>query len=270
MKLKPVKQREKVRLRDQDAARLDAMPDDEELEQRTEKLVERLAKYQTALYAESRRALLVVFQARDAGGKDGAVKRVFGPLNPQGTYVQSFKAPTEDELAHDYLWRVHHFVPQKGYIGIFNRSHYEDVLVPRVEELVPPGVWKKRYRQINDFERTLAENGVTILKFFLHISRDEQKQRFLDRLDDPTKNWKFRPGDLDVRAKWREYSRAYRTLISRCSTPWAPWFVVPADDKRVRDYLVARTVVRALRRMDPQFPKADPEVLAWREKIESE
>ena len=268
MKLKPVKHRDKVRLRDRDAARPDGLPDDDELEQRTEKLAGRLSDVQTALYAESRRALLVVFQARDAGGKDGVVKRVFGPLNPQGTYVQSFKAPTEEELAHDYLWRVHQFVPQKGYIGVFNRSHYEDVLVPRVEELVPPKVWKKRYRQINEFERMLAENGVTILKFFLHISRDEQKKRFLERLDDPTKNWKFRAGDLDARAKWREYNRAYATAISRCSTPWAPWFIVPADDKRVRDYLVARTVLRALRRIDPQFPKADPDVLAWRDKIE--
>jgi polyphosphate kinase 2 (PPK2 family) len=133
---------------------------------------------------------------------------------------------------------------------------------------VPPKVWKKRYRQINEFERMLAENGVTILKFFLHVSRDEQKRRFLERLDDPTKNWKFRAGDLDARAQWREYNRAYREAISRCSTPWAPWFVVPSDDKRVRDYLVARTVVRALRRMDPQFPRADPDVLAWRDKIE--
>jgi PPK2 family polyphosphate:nucleotide phosphotransferase len=268
MKLKPVKHRDKVRLRDRDAARPGGLPDDDELEQRTEKVAARLTDLQTALYAESKRALLVVFQARDAGGKDGVVKRVFGPLNPQGTYVQSFKAPTEEELAHDYLWRVHHFVPQKGYIGVFNRSHYEDVLVPRVEELVPPKVWKKRYRQINEFERMLAENGVTILKFFLHISRDEQKKRFLERLDDPTKNWKFRAGDLDARAKWREYSRAYATAISRCSTPWAPWFIVPADDKRVRDYLVAHTVLRQLRRMDPQFPKADPDVLAWRDKIE--
>jgi len=267
MKLKPVKQRERVHLRDADAARPHGMPEDEELEQRTAKLVERLSDLQTALHADAKRALLVVFQARDAGGKDGAVKRVFGPLNPQGTYVQSFKAPTEDELAHDYLWRVHHFVPQKGYLGIFNRSHYEDVLVPRVEELVPPKVWKKRYRQINEFERMLAENGVTILKFFLHVSRGEQKERLLARLDDPSKNWKFQAGDLEVRAKWREYNRAYRTMISRCSTPWAPWFVVPADDKRVRDYLVARTVVRALRRIDPKFPQADPDILAWRDKI---
>ena len=267
MKLKPVKQGERIRLRGSEAARPEGLPDDDELKARTEKLVQQLIDLQVALYAESKRALLVVFQARDAGGKDGAVKRVFGPLNPQGTYVQSFKAPTEEELAHDYLWRVHHFVPQKGYIGIFNRSHYEDLLVTRVKGLVPPKVWRKRFRQINDWERTLAENGVTILKFFLHVSRDEQKARFLERLDDPTKNWKFRPEDLEARGMWKDYSRAYSDIFKRCSTPWAPWFIVPSDDKRVRDYLVAHRVVRALKRMNPQFPAADPDVLAWRDKI---
>lgn len=267
MKLKPVKQGERIRLRRSEAARPHGLPEDEELEARVAKMVERISDLQVALYAESKRALLVVFQARDAGGKDGVVKKVFGPLNPQGTYVQSFKAPTEEELAHDYLWRIHHFVPQKGYIGIFNRSHYEDLLVPRVKELVPPKVWKKRFRQINDWERMLAENGVTILKFFLHISRDEQKERLIARLDDPAKNWKFRAEDLDARAKWKDYSRAYSDILKRCSTPWGPWFVVPADDKRVRDYLVARTVLRALKRIDPQFPAGDPDVLSWRDKI---
>ena len=267
MKLKPVKQGERIRLRDEEAARPGGLPDDEVLKERTQKLVDRLTDLQVALYAEEKRSLLVVFQARDAGGKDGAVKRVFGPLNPQGSYVQSFKAPTSDELAHDYLWRVHHFVPQKGYIGVFNRSHYEDLLVPRINGLVPAKVWKRRFRQINDWERMLVQNGVTILKFFLHVSKDEQKQRLLERLDDPTKNWKFRPEDLDARAKWRDYTRAYSDIFKRCSTPWAPWYVVPSDDKRVRDYLVSRVVVRALRRMNPQFPAADPEVLAWRDKI---
>ncbi|HET7232237.1 MAG TPA: PPK2 family polyphosphate kinase [Longimicrobium sp.] len=267
MKLKPVKQGERIRLRDSEAARPDGLREDEVLEQRVELLAQRISDLQLALYAEGRRSLLVVFQARDAGGKDGVVKRVFGPMNPQGSFVQSFKAPTEEELAHDYLWRVHHFVPQKGYIGIFNRSHYEDLLVPRVKELVPPKVWKKRFRQINDWERMLAENGVTILKFFLHISRDEQKQRMLERLDDPTKNWKFRSEDLEARARWKDYNRAYSDIFKRCSTPWAPWFVVPANDKRARDYLVARTVLRALRRLNPQFPPADPDVLAWRDKI---
>jgi PPK2 family polyphosphate:nucleotide phosphotransferase len=267
MKLKPVKQGERIRLRGSEAARPDGLPEDEELEKRVEQIVSRISDQQVALYAEAKRALLVVFQARDAGGKDGVVKRVFGPLNPQGCYVQSFKAPTDEELAHDYLWRVHRETPPRGLVGVFNRSHYEDLLVPRVKELVPERVWRKRFRQINDWERMLAENGVTILKFFLHVSRDEQKKRFIERLDDPSKNWKFRAEDLEARARWKEYNRAYSDIFKRCSTPWAPWFVVPADDKRVRDYLVARMVWRVLKRMNPQFPEADPDVMAWRDKI---
>jgi PPK2 family polyphosphate:nucleotide phosphotransferase len=267
MKLKPVKEAERVRLKDSDAEPPEGLPDDDELERSTARVAERIAELQSALYAEQKQSLLVIFQARDAGGKDGVIKRVFGPLNPQGSYVASFRAPTEEELAHDFLWRVHAVVPQRGYVGIFNRSHYEDVLVVRVEELVPPKVWKKRYRQINDFERTLAESGTIILKFFLHVSHDEQKRRFLERLDDPSKNWKFREGDIAAREKWDEYNEAYSTMLRRCSTPWAPWFVVPADNKRVRDYLVARTVLRALRRANPTFPPADPEVLAWRDRI---
>jgi PPK2 family polyphosphate:nucleotide phosphotransferase len=267
MKLKRVKEGGRPRLRDADAARPDGFPEREVLERRMAGLSRQLSELQARLYAESKRSLLVVFQARDAGGKDGAIKRVFGPLNPQGSYVASFRAPTVDELAHDYLWRVHRVVPEKGYIGIFNRSHYEDVLVPRIEELVPPKVWKKRYRQINDFERMLVENGVTILKFFLHVSRDEQKKRFLERIDDPAKNWKFREGDIAAREKWDEYQRAYSDMIRRCSTRWAPWYVVPSDDKRVRDYLVSRMVVRTLRRMNPEFPAAESDVLAWRDRI---
>jgi PPK2 family polyphosphate:nucleotide phosphotransferase len=267
MKLKRVKAGTRVRLRDDDAARPEGLPEHDVLERRQAGLSRQLATLQAALYAEARRSLLVVFQARDAGGKDGAIKRVFGPLNPQGSYVASFRAPTADELAHDYLWRIHQRVPEKGYIGIFNRSHYEDVLVPRIEELVPPKVWKKRYRQINEWERMLAESGVVILKFFLHVSREEQKKRFLERIDDPTKNWKFREGDIAAREKWDEYTRAYRDMIGRCSTRWAPWYVVPSDDKRVRDYLVSRTVVRALRRMDPQFPAAEGDILAGRDRI---
>ena len=181
--------------------------------------------------------------------------------------MASFNAPTEDELDHDDLWRVHAAAPRRGTIGIFNRSHYEDVLVVRVNNLVPPRVWKKRFEQINQFERMLAESGTTIVKFFLHVSREEQKQRFLERLDDPTKNWKFNPGDLEARNRWDEYDQAYAEAISRCSTPWAPWYVVPADSKKVRDYLVARVVVDTLRRMKPRFPPPDPELLAWRDKI---
>jgi len=267
MKLKPIELNGRVRLRDRDAAPPPGLPPKEELIDRTGKLVEKLDELQSALYAEHKRALLVVFQARDAGGKDGVIRKVFGPLNALGTVVTGFKAPSEEELDHDYLWRVHRAAPGKGTIGVFNRSHYEDVLVVRVNELVPPKVWKKRFEQINAFERTLAESGTTIVKFFLHVSRAEQKERMLERLDDPSKNWKFNPGDLEARAKWDEYTQAYTEAIARCSTPWAPWYVVPADDKKVRDYLVARVVVDTLRRMKPQFPAADPEVLAWRDKI---
>ncbi|HEX8697117.1 MAG TPA: PPK2 family polyphosphate kinase [Longimicrobium sp.] len=267
MKLKPVQKGERVPLDDRDAARPEGLPDDDELEKKTKELGKELGDLQSALYAEGKRALLVVFQARDAGGKDGAIKRVFGPLNPQGSYAASFKAPTEEELAHDFLWRVHRVAPEKGMIGIFNRSHYEDVLVVRVEKLAPPEVWQKRYRQINAFERTLVESGTRILKFFLHVSREEQKERLLARLDDPEKNWKFRVSDLQAREKWDEYAEAYRDVFSRCSTPWAPWYIVPADDKRVRDFLVAKNVVGVLRKMDPKYPPADPDVLAWRDRI---
>jgi PPK2 family polyphosphate:nucleotide phosphotransferase len=267
MKLKPVETNARVRLRDRDAAAPRNHPPEEELKDTVKKMAKRIDELQQALYAEAKRALLVVFQARDAGGKDGVIRKVFGPVNPQGCVVTSFKAPTDTEMSHDYLWRVHAAAPPKGTIGVFNRSHYEDVLVVRVDGLVPPKTWKRRYGQINEFERMLAESGTTVVKFFLHVSRDEQKKRLLARLDDPTKNWKFNPGDLDARAKWDDYTEAYREALARCSTPWAPWYVVPADNKEVRDYLVARAVLDTLRRMKPQYPAADPEVLAWRDKI---
>ena len=267
MKLKPVETNARVRLRDRDAAAPRNHPPEEELKDAVKKMAKRIDELQQALYAEARRALLVVFQARDAGGKDGVIRKVFGPVNPQGCVVHSFRAPTETELSHDYLWRVHAVAPPRGTIGVFNRSHYEDVMVVRVEGLVPAKTWKRRYGQINEFERMLAESGTTIVKFFLHVSRDEQKKRLLARLDDPTKNWKFNPGDLEARARWDDYTDAYREAIARCSTPWAPWYVVPSDNKDVRDYLVARTVLDTLRRMKPRYPKADPEILAWRDKI---
>jgi PPK2 family polyphosphate:nucleotide phosphotransferase len=267
MKLKPVKPDAHLELDDRAAARPEGLPDDEALEKETKKLGKEISKLQDALYGEAKQALLVVFQARDTGGKDGAIKRVFGPLNPQGSYTASFKAPSDEELAHDFLWRVHKVVPEKGFVGIFNRSHYEDVLVVRVESLAPPEVWQRRYRQINDFERMLARNGTRILKFFLHISRDEQKERLIARLDDPEKNWKFQSGDIKAREKWDDYTAAYRDALTRCSTPWAPWYVVPANDKRVRDYLVAKKVASTLRKMNPKYPPAEPEVLEWRDKI---
>ena len=186
---------------------------------------------------------------------------MFDAVNPQGCTVTSFKKPSDEELSHDFLWRVHKAVPAKGMIGIFNRSHYEDVLVVRVHNLLPRREWSKRYEQINEFERGLSENRVTIVKFFLHISKAEQKERLLSRVANPMKQWKFNPGDLKDRELWGSYTNAYRDALRKCSTPWAPWYVVPADKKKVRDYLVAQVVVDTLKRMSPRYPKADKEAL---------
>jgi PPK2 family polyphosphate:nucleotide phosphotransferase len=192
----------------------------------------------------------------DAGGKDGTIRHVMSGLNPQGCRVSSFKVPTEEELAHDYLWRIHRAVPGKGEIGIFNRSHYGDVLVVRVHNLVPKRVWSKRYDQINAFENILAENGVTIVKFFLHISKDEQKQRLQERLDDSSKHWKVSAADFEERKYWDDYTEAYEDVLSRCSTPWAPWYVIPANRKWFRNLAVAGILVSTLEDMDMRFPKS--------------
>jgi PPK2 family polyphosphate:nucleotide phosphotransferase len=192
----------------------------------------------------------------DAGGKDGTIRHVMSGLNPQGCRVTSFKVPTEEELAHDYLWRIHRAVPAKGEIGIFNRSHYGDVLVVRVHNLVPKRVWSKRFEQINAFERILAETGVTIVKFFLHISKEEQKRRLQDRLDDSSKHWKISPADFEERKYWDDYVKAYEDILARCSTPWAPWYVIPADHKWFRNLAVADVLVRTLKDMRMRFPKS--------------
>ncbi|MCS7070513.1 MAG: polyphosphate kinase 2 family protein [Anaerolinea sp.] len=223
-----------------------------------DELEKRLSSLQERLYAEGRQALLVIFQAMDAGGKDGAIKRVFDHVNPQGVRVTSFKAPTALELSHDFLWRVHQQVPPKGYIGIFNRSHYEDVLVVRVNQLVPEAVWRARYDQINDFEALLHASGTRILKFYLHISKDEQKRRFEERLSDPSKHWKFSTGDLAVRKRWDDYMQAYEDALTRCSTQHAPWYVIPANKKWFRDLLVSQIIVETLEEMDPRFPDPEP------------
>ncbi len=217
-------------------------------------LEKRMAALQEMLYAQGRRALLVVFQAMDAGGKDGAIKKVFDQVNPQGVRVVSFKVPTPEELSHDFLWRVHKQVPPRGFIGIFNRSHYEDVLIVRVNELVERAVWEKRYEHINAFERLLADSGVTILKFYLHISKDEQKRRFEERLRDPSKHWKFSLGDLPVRERWDDYMRAYEDAITRCHAPHAPWHIVPANRKWYRDLVITRTIVQAMEGMELAYP----------------
>lgn len=217
--------------------------------------VERLYEFQEKLYADNRYSLLVVLQGMDASGKDGTIKHVMRGLNPQGVQVTSFKTPSDEERDHDFLWRVHRALPRRGNIGIFNRSHYEDVLIARIEGLVPKEVWRKRYDQINRFERLLADSGTVVVKFFLHISKDEQKERFEERWHNPAKRWKFSIGDLAVRKKWDEYQRAYEDALSKCSTDWARWFIVPADKKWFRNMAVARTLVETLESLDLRYPK---------------
>jgi PPK2 family polyphosphate:nucleotide phosphotransferase len=220
--------------------------------------IEKLIRLQELLYASSSHALLIVLQAMDAGGKDGAIAHVFSGVNPQGCNVTSFKVPNSEELAHDYLWRYHLACPRRGMIGIFNRSHYESVLVERVHNLVPEKVWSKRYDQINDFERMLAAEKTVILKFFLHISKSEQKKRFQARLDDKTKHWKFSSGDLAERKYWDDYQSAFGDALRYCSTDQAPWFVVPSDHKWYRNWVLSDAIVRTLEKLDIKYPKAVP------------
>jgi PPK2 family polyphosphate:nucleotide phosphotransferase len=226
-----------------------------------EELTLRLEELQERLYAQHRHAVLVVLQGMDTAGKDGTIRRVFRGVNPQGVRVASFKRPTDLELDHDFLWRVHQQVPSRGEMVLFNRSHYEDVLVPRVHGEIDQRGCERRYREINEFERSLSEEGTTILKFFLHISRGEQKRRLKARLADPTKHWKFREADLADRRRWGAFMAAYAEALGRTSTPWAPWFVVPSDRKWYRDLLVSTEIVRALSRLHMQYPKLPAE---WR------
>jgi PPK2 family polyphosphate:nucleotide phosphotransferase len=219
-----------------------------------EKTLDRLRELQHLLYADKRYSLLIVLQGLDAAGKDGTIRHVMSGVNPQGCNVTSFKAPSTEEQARDFLWRIHKAVPPRGNIGIFNRSHYEDVLIVRVHELVPKSVWRKRYRQINDLERMLTENGVAILKFFLHISKEEQKKRFEARIHDSSRNWKLSLPDFEERQHWDNYTEAYEETLHRCSTEAAPWHVIPANKKWFRNYLVAELVVRALDKMRLKYP----------------
>jgi PPK2 family polyphosphate:nucleotide phosphotransferase len=214
-----------------------------------------LRRLQEILHASGRCSLLICLQAMDTGGKDGTINHVLGAMNPQGCQVVAFKQPSSEELAHDFLWRAHRAVPARGEVVIFNRSHYEDVLVVRVHNLVPQSVWSHRYDQINAFERILAENDTHILKFFLHISKEEQLKRFKDRLDDPAKQWKISESDYAERSHWDEYVRAYEDALSRCSTEHAPWFVIPADHKWFRNLAVSRIVVEHLQSLGMTFPK---------------
>jgi PPK2 family polyphosphate:nucleotide phosphotransferase len=254
-----VKPGTKVSLKDHDPDDTGSYQTADEAEKETAELTEELSKLQNLLYAEDRRALLIVLQGMDTSGKDGTIRHVMSGLTPLGVQVTAFKVPHEEELAHDFLWRVHQATPRRGYIGIFNRSHYEDVLVVRVHDLVPPRVWKARYDQINDFEKILVKNKTIILKFFLHISKKEQKERLQDRLQDPTRFWKFSLKDVEERRYWSAYLRAYEDCLSHCSTKWAPWYIVPADKKWYRNLVVARTVVQTLRdcKMEYPAPKLD-------------
>lgn len=217
----------------------------------------RIRNLQERLYAEHGQSLLIVLQATDTGGKDSTIRRVFKGVNAQGLRVWSFKQPSQEELDHDFLWRYHDHTPRKGMISVFNRSHYEDVLIVRVQNLVPNDIWKSRFDHINDFEQLLTESGTRVIKFFLNISKDEQKERLQDRLDKPDKHWKFDSSDLNERRRWDDYQQAFEDAIQRTSTEHAPWYVVPANRKWYRDLVVARTVVETLEEMDPQFPPAE-------------
>lgn len=256
-----VKPRSKVDLSEWDTR--DTAPYDGDKESAAaehDRLNARLEELQELLYAEARHKLLVVLQGMDTSGKGGTIRHVFEGVNPAGVRVASFKAPTSEELSRDFLWRIHRHVPARGEIVIFDRSHYEDVLIVRVHELVPKEVWSKRYDQINDFERMLSESGTTILKFFLHISEDEQKERLQKRLDDPKKNWKFRKGDLDERKLWRAYQRAYEDVLAKTSTKWAPWYVIPADRKWFRNLAISRVIVDTLESFDMKYPTPEEDV----------
>jgi PPK2 family polyphosphate:nucleotide phosphotransferase len=215
----------------------------------------KLENLHTLLYAENKHSLLIVLQGMDACGKDGTVRHVMNGINPQGCTVTCFKTPSTEELEHDYLWRIHKAIPARGNIGIFNRSHYEEVLVVRVHNLVPEAVWSRRYKQINRLEQVLAENNVTILKFCLHVSKDEQKKRLVERLADPTKNWKMSPQDLKERELWKDYMKAYEDALTQCSTEWAPWFIIPANKKWFRNLAVSQIIIETLESLDMKYPK---------------
>lgn len=229
--------------------------DRKEAQERLERNIAKLEELQYLLYAESKHSLLVVFQAMDAGGKDGTIRRVFTAFNPQGCRVTSFKVPTPEEASHDFLWRIHKTTPARGEIAVFNRSHYEDILVPRVHALVPKAVWTQRYKQINDFESLLISQGTTLVKFFLHISRDEQKKRIEARMQDPSRNWKFSESDLRERRYWNDYQSAYEDVLERCSTKEAPWFIIPANHKWYRNLAVSEIMVETMSGMKMSLPR---------------
>lgn len=245
----------KVKLDKWDPADTFGWDKDHKMKASLAKTIEKLDNLQYLLYAEHKRALLVVLQGLDAAGKDGTIRHVMSGVNPQGCRVTSFKQPTSEELTHDFLWRVHKAVPPIGDIGIFNRSHYEDVLVVRVHNLQPKEVWSRRYDQINDFERTLEENNVRILKFFLHISKDEQKRRFQQRLEDKTRQWKISEADFAERKYWDDYTKAYEAVLTKCSTAHSPWYIIPSNKKWFRNLAVSHIITETMDEMRMKFPK---------------
>ena len=252
--IEPEKITKKLRLKDWDPD-YDAGKRKEDVESELTHFSSQMSELQYKLFAAKSQSLVIILQGVDASGKDGTIRHVMGALNPQSCYVKSFKVPTEEELSHDYLWRVHMAIPSKGQIAIFNRSHYEDVIEVRVRNLVPKNELSPRYRQINDFERYLSENHVTILKFFLNISKDEQKKRIKERLQDPKKRWKISESDLLAKKYWDKYMESYEDALSRCSTRWAPWYVIPANLKWFRNWAVAQTIVNTLDRMKLKYPQ---------------
>ena len=247
-----------VNLAEYDANDNQLFPDGKKASKKAlEKFNKKLESLQELLYAEHKHKVLIVLQGMDTSGKDGVIRHVFDGVNPQGVKVASFKVPTPRELDHDYLWRIHQHTPGNGEIVIFNRSQYEDVLVVRVHNLVPLEVWEKRYDQINEFERILAEEGTTILKFYLHIDMDEQKGRLQARLDDPTKQWKFSVGDLKERKRWNEYIAAYEDVLSKTSTKYAPWYIIPSNRKWYRNLMIGEIMVDTLKKLDMQYPEPE-------------
>jgi len=258
MKKYRIDSRRPIRLSDFDPDETSLAPADKEgTKDKSEKILRRLDELQELLFAEHKHKVLIVLQGMDTSGKDGTIEHVMGGFDPVGVRTISFKKPTPAELDHDYLWRVHAQTPGAGEVVVFNRSHYEDVLVVRVHELVPEAMWMQRYAQINEFERMLAENGTLILKFFLNISKDEQKKRLQERIEDPTKRWKFQHGDLDERKLWSQYQKAYEDVLSKTSTSWAPWYVVPANAKWYRNWIVGSVIADALTGLEMEYPQPD-------------
>ena len=250
----------KVKLKDFDPGFKDRRTSRKEATEEIEQDQKTLRKLQDLLYADGRCSLLIVLQGMDTAGKDGTINHILGAMNPQGCRVVGFKQPSVEELAHDFLWRIHKAVPSKGEVAIFNRSHYEDVLVVRVHNLVPQAVWSRRYDEINAFEKELVEGNTHILKFYLHISEQEQLSRFKDRLDDPAKQWKISEADYKERKFWDDYTAAYEDALSRCNTEQAPWFIIPSDRKWFRNLAIARIVVEYLEDLDMRFPKPSVDI----------